>query len=368
MANYNNKPNIAFIISSLNPGGAERVLSILANQFTENYNVLIIFLNKDKLFYKLNKQVKIVYCNQKEIISKSYFEAVKNNFKLVKKINYFLKTEKINLIIGFTTASNVLSVIAGTFLKIPIIISERNNPYNIKVNLFWKTLRKLVYFKTSCLVLQTNYVKKYYKYFVPKKKIHVLPNPISSLLVRERLLNQKRKNIILNVGSFIDRKNQEMLIKSFAHINNYNWELHLAGDGKNRERYEKLISKIRIKDKIKLLGNCKEIYKQYNSSKIFAFTSKSEGFPNVLIEAMYFGLACVSVDCPAGPSELIRDEENGFLVPCDNQKIFEMRLKKLMETESLINKFSQQAVRSTINFETKQVCNLWENLIKSTLN
>src|SRR5690606_22940547 len=112
-------------------------------------------------------------------------------------------------------------------------------------------------------------------------------------------------------------------------IKNEDWALHIIGDGVNRNAYESLIKSLNIEHKVKLLGNKTNVDTYYNESSVFVFTSRFEGFPNALTEAMYFGLPSISTDCPSGPSELITDGYNGFLISVEDQQALEVQLKKL---------------------------------------
>ena len=111
------------------------------------------------------------------------------------------------------------------------------------------------------------------------------------------------------------------------------------------------------------MGRINSIHEEYNKAKIFAFTSNYEGFPNALIEAMYFGLPCVSTDCPTGPSELIKDNENGFLIPMNNQKILEEKLTIIMDDEKLRESFGHSAKSSSSIFEASKIADNWRKLI-----
>ncbi|MBT9189033.1 glycosyltransferase family 4 protein [Zobellia russellii] len=361
------KKNIAFIISSLNSGGAERVVSTLSNELSNSYNVHIIVFAKGTPFYKLNKKVQFHYCLPHIGPSKNIFGAVRNNFSLYKKVSELFNIHKIDLGIAFLTSSNIIATLAARKNNIPIIISERNNPSTDKTNFFWNTLRKLLYPKADKLVVQTSLIQSFFTSWIDSSKLHILPNPISPELKIEASDEYEKENIILNVGRLTNQKGQDILIKAFANINPTGWKLYIIGQGNKKNEYQKLIHELNLEESIILLGRKQNIQEYYKSAKIFAFPSRYEGFPNALIEAMHMGLPCISTDCPTGPSELIKDNENGFLTQVDHLAEFTSKLSQLIEDKALRAKFSKLSPLAVQHLTVETVSNQWEDLINSAL-
>lgn len=357
------KKKIAFVIGKLSSGGAERVISTLSNAFVEKFDVIIITTIKMTPFYPLNNRIKVISCfEEKEIISTSnIFQSIKFNYIIAKRISSIIKIEKVNVIIGFITQTNIFSIIAGKINGVPCIISERTNPTYARVSKLWKILSGIIYPYANYLVVQTSKVKKHYSKQLNENKIVILPNPISSKLTKKRK-SIERKNIILNVGRLHWEKNQKMLIEAFINLKIKNWKLLIIGEGEKKEELTNLIKANNI-DNILLLGSKNNIEDYYNEAKIFVFTSFYEGFPNALLEAMHFGLAPISTDCPYGPSELINDDDNGFLVGVDDVKGLEQQLKILTSNQNMIEKFGINAQHSVEKYKVEEVALLWEKLI-----
>ena len=100
-------------------------------------------------------------------------------------------------------------------------------------------------------------------------------------------------------------------------------------------------------------------------SKIFVFASEKEGFPNVIGEALAAGLPVISYDCIAGPSEMIEDGKNGYLIPLYDDSLFKERLEYLMENEGVRSKMSEEALASIDKFAEKKICEqFYNNIIK----
>jgi len=354
---------IVFLITSLNSGGAERVTANLVNSFILDYEVHLILLYNEPLFYKIDKSVIIYYLNTRYTPCKTVFHAITQNVLFLKKIIKIFRLNKYDVVISFTTTVNVLSIFAARYMSVPCILSERNNPEVYVVNAFWRILRNFSYSLADGLVVQTNLIKKFYEKKIKADKIIVIPNPIEVDMLSLNKFYGERSNIILTVGRLDDNKNQRLLIHAFSNLNLSNWKLVVVGDGVLREVYKKLVKDLHIEQKVEFVGNVQNVWDYYNQAKIFAFTSSSEGFPNALLEAMSFGLPCISTDCPSGPSEIITNDENGYLIEVNNRAQLEDRLSKLINNPQLCKEFSSKAITSIEKFKMEEIYKQWETLI-----
>ena len=361
------KPKIAFVLPALDMGGAQRVVTTLANALIDDYELYIITFINPKPFYKLDDNITLVNCVDSIQPSSNILEAIKNNYILFKKIHAIRKKYKINLLISFLTPANILTTLVAKYNGIPVIISERNNPYSEKAPKIWEIMRAITYPKANYVVVQTETIKSFYAKKIKQNRLEILPNPISAELTLQRNNTVQKENLILNAGRLSDQKAQDILIKAFARTENTHWKLVIAGEGPNRVKYDKLIKKLNLGDKVLLLGRQKDIHELYNSSKIFAFSSLYEGFPNALIEAMHFGLACVSTDCPTGPSELINDSINGYLIPMNDEKAMAEKLNVLMNDENKRKSFGDKAIKTVKKIEIKNVVVQWKALIENCI-
>ena len=179
----------------------------------------------------------------------------------------------------------------------------------------------------------------------------------------------KGKLIILNVGSIGGNKNQDWLIFYFNELKSQKglWELHFLGDGVKRKYCEGLVDSYGIQDKVVFHGVKKNPKAYYTNASIFAFTSTSEGFPNALAEAMAAGCACISYDCVAGPSDMIDDEINGFLIPVGDEEQYKEKLQLLMENEDLRSRFGAAAREKMKQFETSKIAKCFYDFITEPL-
>ncbi len=344
---------IIFTIHSLQAGGMERVVSELANQFVNKKGLdihIILFGIKRNIFYKINDHINIHQPKFKFDNSKRFISTLKTINYLRKKI-YKLQPDTV---LSFGEYWNNIVLLATYGLNLPIYIADRSTPLK-NLGKAQDTLRKYLYPTAKGLILQTNKAKEIYQKQFKELNITVIGNPIREI----ENTNTKRENIILMVGRLIDTKHQDRLIKIFSKIDKQDWKLVLVGGDakkqKNKEILTKLIKELKLVGQVILAGNQEDVESYYLKSKIFAFTSSSEGFPNVIGEAMSAGLPVVAYDCIAGPSEMIRDGQNGYLIPLFDDKIFQKKLELLMRDDKLSIKIGDKAKRNIKRFDTKLI-------------
>lgn len=319
---------ICLVIPSLESGGMERVMSELSHYFCSKsyYEVHLVLYGKTrKIFYKVPSNLIV---HRPEFIfndSRRLWNTIKTIWFLRKKIKEIAPYT----ILSFGEMWNSLLILSTLGLKYPIFVSDRSQP-DKSFGWFQDKLRILLYPKSRGIICQTKTAKDINKKKIKNSKIHVIGNPIRAIEVA----NDHKENIILSVGRLIDSKHHDELIEIFAEINPPDWKLVIVGDDSlkhnNKLKLEALIQRFGMKDRIVLTGARKDVDSFYKTAKIFAFTSSSEGFPNVIGEAMSAGLPIVSYDCVAGPRDLINHGINGFLVEVGDKSKFKYYLKQLI--------------------------------------
>ncbi|MBJ7882715.1 glycosyltransferase [Gelidibacter salicanalis] len=284
---------------------------------------------------------------------------------MTRRVSKITRNEQIDLLIGFITSANIIATIAAKLNNIPCLISERNNPLSNSIPKFWLILRKHVYPMANHLIVQTKNVKQIYVPLVKSRDISILPNPLSSELSLLRNETHPRENIILSVGRLTNDKQHHKLINAFHTLEPEGWKVMIIGAGPKKESLIELIKSHDLGDKIEILSHIKDIHNYYNKASLFVFTSKSEGFPNALLEAMHFSLPCISTDCDFGPSDLINDGVNGFLVPVDDQNLLTSKMSELIYEEKLRTQFSEKARETSEQYTSKKVTAQWDAIIKT---
>lgn len=270
-----------------------------------------------------------------------------------------------NYILSFGEIWNNFVLLSLFGLKYQIFVSDRSQP-NKKLSFIHEILRKYLYPHTSAVICQSNIAKDIYSKMYNHKKFVVINNPIKSFSTNRNL---KKENIVLSVGRLIKSKNFEGLITIFASINPKDWKLVIVGDDSlnqhNKKTLINLTIKLGVESKVVFAGSKADVDYYYNISKIFAFTSISEGFPNVIGEAMSAGLPVISYDCIAGPSELIENNVTGYLINLNDKDEYKYYLEKLINSEKTRTEFGRNALKKIRKFSIEEIGQKYEQLFLS---
>lgn len=314
------KTIVIFYNSMAGSGGIERVISNLMFAWKESYH--IILLTKDdsnNSFYKIPDEVKRLSIEEPlNLDMKDRKQRIKevfdNTWRTHKKIKRILANIKFDYIYTATPLNSLEVYLANKAYEEKMVISEHASAY--AVNGIYQRIKKYVYPKAYCISVPNRMDVDVYKswgcraVYIP----HLIPKDKS---IEPNKLDTK---IMLNVGRLTSDKRQAELIRCWSAISDRKgWKLWIVGDGEEKDNLRKEISDLHLSD-VKLIPATKEIDKIYKQASAFVFTSRMEGFGMVLLEAMQYGIPCVSFDCPSGPRDIIKDGVNGYLVENDNWK------------------------------------------------
>ena len=355
------KQKILFYISNLKSGGAERVLTHIANYWSEKgRDVSIVTVTLGESDFELDAKIRIIG-QESYRVSTNFFEGLYANIRRIRHLRRTIKEIKPDIIISFTTMCNIVAYFSKVGLSVPLVISERTNPSAYPLNFVWHQLRTFTYNRASALVLQTKGVQKLYQNYSPPQ--YVVRNPL--ILPKFVLpIQSYSPKIIITIGRLDREKNVQMLVHAFAKTNQKDWSLWIIGrDAGQQYLIEEAIKTLGLSDRVQLLGNQTDVFSYLSKASIFAMTTKVEGYPNALLEAMAIGLPVVSTDCDFGPSEIIDDGKNGFIVPLDDTEAFAEKLKILMQNEGLRQKMGQNALKIGEKHSITKIMTDWDNLI-----
>ncbi|MDB5014302.1 MAG: group 1 glycosyl transferase [Daejeonella sp.] len=361
------KPNLFFIIPYLTKGGAQRVVSNLSNYFsTKDFAVTIFVINQCEIGYHLNDGIKVVFLNNRQdrenILHRVYF-ALSIFFKLF--FNILTKSPK--HLIAFTTSANMWTAILGNLLNVPYIVSERTVP-DRTINAFHPFIGKIVcwlYKRATAIVVPSKGMVaelRKNKYLTNADNIHVIRNPVSVFRDPSGVSVHPRP-FILAVGRLHYVKGFDMLIDSYNDLKNNELDLIILGDGVEREKLTKQISDLGLNDSIFLVGRKENVQDYYDQCELFVLSSRNEGYPNVLIEAMNAGCASIAVDCVTGPSEIIENEVNGILIENGNKVLLTQTMKSVLADPELKETISTNAKLIGAANSMEALAHEWERLI-----
>ncbi len=308
--------------------------------------VYMVILGKTDKFYEVPREIELI---EPKFTFNNKFRFI-YTIKTILFLRNTLKNINSDVVLSFGEMYNSFVLLSTLLLKQRVFVSDRSKP-DKQWGMFHETLRRLLYHQAAGIICQTNYARDFMIAETRHPNIRIIPNPVKTLYQN----HIARENIILNVGRLIRTKQIDVLIDCFSKIEDHGWQLWLVGDGPEREHLRRQVITLAIENRVRFLGNQANIAELYNRSKIFAFTSRSEGFPNALLEAMSAGLACIAFNCVAGPSELIYDGKNGFLVQEGDTEHYQMKLNTLVENEKLREKFSHAAITKAREFRIEKI-------------
>lgn len=352
---------ICLVIPTLKQGGAERVISELANEFVKQGNlVFLIVLAKSNDFYSIDSNVKVFRLDfeNKGIIAKIFSE-----ISVFFKVRNLLKKIHPDAILSFMDKYNILVLAASRFLKLKVFVSDRSNPKK-KIPLIILFFKKIFYRFATGIIAQTSLAKNILKEITGHANIKVISNPIKIVDLYSEV---KREKIILNIGRLVPEKGHKYLIEAFNLLDSNDWKLVIIGEGILRKDIEKQIDNLNLKDKVLLLGTIVDVDIWYAKASIFAFPSISEGFPNALVEAMSAGLPCVSFDCDAGPSDIIQNGINGYLVRTKEVDGLAKILDELINDEELRLNIGLNAMKVKETFDSEKISKEFLTFFKSSV-
>ena len=372
---------IVILVLHLGTGGAERVVCNLANILVQNNDVKIIstyklndipafnLSNKIELEYLLenlkpNKQ-ELKYALKKFNISLICKELFKSLRILCLRKSLMIKAiKKLDCDIVISTRilhTNWLGKYANSNI---IKIAQEHNHHNNNVKYIKKLIRSLKnfdYFMPVSKELCDFYSKK-----ISKPKVIYIPNFIDNVSSKTCNLSSKR---LISVGRLDPIKGFDDLIDLFNlfYQKHPDWNLHIVGDGPEKEILQTKIHKLGLSKKITLCGTkySEELENEYLNSSIYVMTSHSESFGLVLVEAANYGLPLIAFDSAQGANEIIENNKNGFLVKNRNAEEMITKIEELLNDSSKMQYFSKNSKNTALKFSKEAISKEWNKFLNN---
>ena len=351
MANIN---RLLFVVSQLSTGGAERVISILANNFAlRGYEVhLVTFLDVPDA-YILDSRIihrRIPQCEGNRAIQ---------HLMRMKWIREYIRK---NCIDAYITFEHYYGWTCAFKNCENYITSMRNDPTHDKLSFVERILRKVNFENAKAVVFQTTEIKEYFSSRV-QKHAYVIKNPLPKNIPYGDSTREKR---IVAVSRLEQQKNIPMLLKALRIVVDIHPEviLEIYGDGSEKKRIEQLIRELNLEKNVQLKGFCNNVDERIVNAYMYVCTSNYEGLSNALLESMAMGLAIVSTDSSGGGArEVIKDGVNGYLVPINDDVKLAERMITLIDNPEKAFAMGQKAIEIRDELSETVVCDEWEKII-----
>ena len=376
---------IMYIIHSLhNSAGMERILSLKANSLKEKgYSVCIVTTDQKnrKPFYSLDSRIKLIdlNINFEEYYNCSVFDRI---------IKYFKKNKQFTRSLGNTLIEEnpdiVISLMSRSLNVLLDIKSKFNSNYKIiyeqHFNRFYRR-----YLSSSIIEKIVYQIREHQEYRTIKKidrlvtltqedrnnwrglsNVNVIPNFVENNNYRSILSNKK----VISIGRLEYQKGYDQIVYIWKYIKGIfpDWKLEIWGEGPDKNNLIELVRKSKLDDVIFFRGVTTNSFEKMAESSIYLMTSRFEGFPMVLLEAMSCGLPVVSFNCPCGPIDVIENGVNGFVVEQSDYYKMSVCLQKLMGDLYYRMDIGDRAKERSLDYSKEKVIDMWINLINEIYN
>ena len=356
--------DIALVISDLGSGGAQRVVSTLANEWVRNgLRICVVTLgNTQQDFFDLDGRVRRLAVGGIGV-APTIGGRVLANLQRIKNLRSALKEVKAPIVVSFVLPMNILTLLAGFGLKCRIVVSERNDPRRQYLGWHWNIFRRILYRLADVVTANSSDALDVMKDYVPQAKLKLVPNPLSKM-------GNRRKSLavgwtILAVGRLHEQKGYDILLDAFALL--YTrlpaWRLAIVGDGPLRDLLRSQAKKAGLAAHVDWVGSVSDPSPYYCSAEIFVLSSRYEGVPNALLEAMSHGLPVVVTNGSPGPLEYVHHETSGLIVPVDNATALAAALERLITNPGLRQDLGNAARECVTKCSLEHVLPVWQSAL-----
>ena len=360
-----------FVIPTLCGGGAERAVILLAEGLvSNNHEVTVVTLSgEEDDVYSLPEGAARVALNM-PAESPTKLHAVLNNARRLRALRSAIRLARPDVVISSTQQMNVVAILALARTGLPVIAVEQTDPIMHSCGRLWDVLRYATYPRASAVVSVSRGVDRYFDWLPQSQRI-VIHNSLAPVdderdapvLPAEVDTGKKR---VVAMGRLTDAKAFDLLLYAFGMVaeKHADWQLLILGEGELRLALEELRERLGLTDRVFLPGRFDNPFPVLKKSDLFVLSSRFEGFPNVLIEAMACGVPVISTDCPSGPNEIISDNENGVLVPSGDACALAAAMDRLMSDEPERMRLAAGGREVRGRFSLEAITDQWQELIE----
>lgn len=348
---------IIFAIEHLNGGGAERVTAALANNLCAEMDCEIHMIAYSRSIQRDYPTDNRIIWHEVSCLDGHRLERI---FRRVVMMRQIIKKVKPDYVISLGTALIIAPLsVAMVGLKTPLILSERNDPKRFPVKKTHRILRTIYYTFCHALVFQTAEAQSFFPGYMQKKSC-VICNPLTEQLPPR--YEGIRENRIVNFCRLVPQKNLPLLIDAFSDIADAfpNYSLEIYGEGSEQAMLEEKIKAMNLENRVLLRSHSDTILDDIRKAALFVSSSDYEGISNSMLEAIALGIPTICTDCPAGGArEIIRNSENGLLVPTGNRRALADAMRTVLQNPVLAESMGSNGTALREQLHVKTIAKKW---------
>jgi GalNAc-alpha-(1->4)-GalNAc-alpha-(1->3)-diNAcBac-PP-undecaprenol alpha-1,4-N-acetyl-D-galactosaminyltransferase len=357
---------LALVMSSLSFGGAQRVAALLCNHWARRGDQvsLITFEAKSADRYELDPAVRRIALSL-TADAPDLLHALTGNFRRIRALRQAIRQLDPDAVLSFGDQTNVLSVLATRFVGIPCVIAERTDPTRHSIGKLWNALRRVVYPRASALVIQTHALLPWAgSVMLSPRKTHVICNPVRDMQPFARVDRHGAERVVIAVGRLAQEKGFDVLLAAFAQVaaSFPDWRLVVLGEGPEREALSGLAKSLGLASRASFPGWIAEPGEWLARADLFVMSSRYEGFPNALLEAMACGVPVISTDC-LGAREIVTHDFDGVLVPVGSVAALAAAMAHLMGDSTARQRLAEAALAVSRRFSLDRVAGEWADIL-----
>ncbi len=361
---------IAVVVSSLGGGGAERVVVDLCRYLRDSGRdvTLITLSGNDPDAYPVPEGIRRERVEIRRLAG-SLLDTIRFSLSHLAAMRRKIVSLSPDVVVSFVDQTNVRSILALLGTGIPVIVSERVHPAHNPISHGWKVARRLTYPLADVVTVQTEDGAKWFRRCTRVRRLVIVGNAARSPQdLRAGAAASAfaiSRPLILAIGRLTRQKGFDLLLDAFhrSGLMNDGWHLAILGEGAEREALMQQASALGIADVVTLPGYLSDVGPWLRQADLFVLSSRYEGFPNVLMEAMQLGQASISFDCPSGPSELIEDGRNGCLVAPGNVGGLGDAMRRVALDADFRRRLAAEAPKVSERFSPAAIYARWLRLI-----
>jgi len=361
---------ILIVVHSLAGGGAERVAADLSRYLLHrSRHVTLLTLTGDQPDdYRVPADIRRERIDMRLVAPSRFGRACLAFARHLDMRRKILALDP-DVVVSFVDQTNVRTILCLLGNRVPVIVAERVHPGHNPISSFWQIARRVTYPLASAVTVQTDDGAHWFRRFTHVRGAVVIPNATRfdgdvQAQAGANALSVSRP-LVLGMGRLTAQKGFDILLKAFSRsgLAELGWHLAILGEGPEREVLEGQVSSLGLTASVTLPGNIRDVGSWLRSADMFVLSSRFEGFPNALLEAMQVGVPSISFDCQSGPRELIQHGVNGCLVRPDDADALADQMRLLGLDPDLRARLGGEATKVNETFSPERIYSRWLDLI-----